>query len=156
MKKLMRKLKCDNYGRSCEQNYEIITENSKKLSKIFDKVNDEICGNCSRDKHREGNIKLPTGCCTPCFKENGFFRIPLFLATYQNLEKIKKEFNFDKDHYGFFNNDTKRCNLPRELRSGTCLRYVCSEMKITESKRKEIDKMVHLIGLCKEDARLPY
>jgi hypothetical protein len=149
MKKLLKEL----FEADHSLHYRIIIDNSKILADIFDEKNKEICSTCPRIQTRD----LKYGCCSDCGHSNGYFR-NLYDNIVSNLflNKMKKKFNFDKKKFGFFNSEKMICSLPREIRSYTCLNYICGDMKLTGDQVDKVRISSKIIQLAKMDLNLPY
>jgi hypothetical protein len=138
--------------------FKIIIKHSKILEEIFDGINMRICSKCP--KTTQSN--KPTGCCVKCATNDGYYAFinafptnnPSF-CIHEVIIKIKKEFKFNKN-YGFFNNDIKKCKLPRHLRSNTCLSYTCDDMKLSKEQHSQAKESVLIIKLIKKELNFPY
>jgi hypothetical protein len=141
----------ENFGQNIHT--DIIIENIEKLSNIFKKANKEICPNCSYN-----SIKPPkdVGCCRWCGEMGGFFDKIEYHVTFLYFEKMRQEFSFDEKEFGFFNNSTKQCNLPREFRSHVCLAYVCEQMNFDRNQKYNIEKICEIIKMCKQKLLIPF
>lgn len=159
--------------------FNIISENTKILSDIFDEKNQKFCPDCFenfKDEHvgykyeiiegkrrRVQNPPIKTkirecGCCKSCKNSKGHYRYPtdgdaFYIHTRQ--QKIMKNFIFDADN-GFFNLEVKSCSIPREFRSSTCLSHTCSALKLTNEEYNQVHKSVKIIEAVKRTMQMPY
>jgi len=144
-----------------------------KLESIFAPFNKKYCAICDDLKNKEyieqANREYPhiienkkknlinRGCCTTCASANGWLSIEeacavkdkyFFLLTKQEFYILKSLFWYNND-YGFFNPDKLSCNIPRALRSTTCLTHGCYktlwEKDITPDIIKEIQNLIIII-----------
>jgi hypothetical protein len=116
------------YYKLCKFLHEIrIVQICKQLGSIFDPINKVVCSKCPQiTTNLTGLTGIEmNGCCTFCAEHNGYWRLK------HQIDYLKKRFTFDSK-YGFFNNTSKRCRLPRVNRSDTCLAMTCDAMKLKD------------------------
>lgn len=114
----------------------------KKLINVLDNLFKGICPTTECRGH----------CCRRCasggyglsgyFKvEYGFYYKPQLLPSevHRNMTALKKKYGYH-EYYGFLN-PKKGCRLPREVRSITCLEYMCS------GSQEELVKRLKLSGI---------
>jgi hypothetical protein len=159
--------------------FEIISDNIKILSDIFDERNQKICPECPQNFHYtnpkykykivDGKRKretLPvekekfseTGCCYGCKSNKGHYRFPDHntpMHVYDQCQNIFKQFYFN-EKTGFFNLDLKTCSIPRELRSDICLRHTCHTLNLTEEEKRQVQKSSTIILAIKKMNQLPW
>ncbi len=127
-----------------------------RVSEIFDKVNNTVCGDKSQGCQN---------CCVTCVSP-GYFdfwsiesdarypyeakinhivrwkKLPLIPEAKEQFDKLKREYNW---HYqkGFLGD--KGCNLPRSKRPIYCLRSLCHILKekISREDQDELETLLH-------------
>lgn len=100
---------------------------------LFEPFNKQYCSKCdAKFWISQYTIqKKDCGCCVGCGSKHGYD--PYFETVYV----CDKEF-------GYFDNITKKCILPRHIRSSTCLEYTCYEHYEIYFKR-DVMTLVHAI-----------
>lgn len=123
---------------------------AKRIEEIYKDFNNNICSSCKRPSCCKNEVTKSLGCCGNCSTDWGYFNIkkPIFNGkrifihnTYLNIEK-KDDINtyWIDDEFGFYNIKKHCCNLPRYLRSFTCLDHCCDN----DIKSKAHDDVVLL------------
>lgn len=97
------------------------------IERYFENWNREICAHCPRiygKTHYPGRSKMvkEAGCCANCSYDG--YKVGFFDAYERDLFKDVMEISNKRT--GFFDLKNHRCNLPRHIRSYTCLLYSCS------------------------------
>jgi hypothetical protein len=80
-------------------------------AKICEPIIDVICSKC--EDH----------CCNECAEKNGWFT-----NSFDRVNMYKLEFGFDPK-YGFLDNETKACKIPRNYRSVRCQGWICGKVR---------------------------
>lgn len=119
--------------------YEKLTQD---LIILFKKFNKKYCPKCSNEDWVNSRLytqdgvgkQNDRGCCVHCFGNKGYFRS--YNYDNHNVTHVKK---FFKRKDGFFDPKKMSCSLPRQLRSSTCLRYVCYQKKDVSIRDKAAD-----------------
>jgi hypothetical protein len=95
-------------------------EAANALEEIFHPINITACAKCrTRFNDDDDEPDLPQrGCCGGCSSAGGY--IYRDFTSKEDYLKIKEHF-WINDSYGFFDPEKLRCNIPRMLRSYTCL-----------------------------------
>jgi hypothetical protein len=109
-----------------------------RLEELFRDTVPEVCSkvddcywNRATDLHR---IKRPRhGCCSDCGKTRGYFSFSVCrdsdtVQSNAQHRALQEMFGFSEEN-GYFDPDKKECKLPRQLRSITCLAFVCQRLQ---------------------------
>jgi hypothetical protein len=108
-----------------------------KLEELYHEMNTTRCTHCTNKygpKVLHGvktEDTIQRGCCGGCASHMGY------LTDSPIYSKIVKLYWWDRV-YGFFNPVELRCNIPRLLRSDTCLGYLCYPNEIPLSVREPL------------------
>lgn len=104
------------------------------LEAAFTPINTSHCCDCKtrhwqrRQQYRRSSELerlMNRGCCAGC--SNGFYAKYNDNTPSYDVPKYIQQF-YVSETYGFFNPNIPGCNIPRHLRSKTCLSYVCEEV----------------------------
>lgn len=106
-----------------------------RIRNLFIKINKTKCSNCKSrywngsDNTLKNGYPNDRGCCIYCAGAKGYFSSEEMFI----FDKVKEKY-YDNEN-GFFDPLKMKCSLPRQLRSDTCLAYVCNDYDLwTEAK----------------------
>lgn len=135
-----------------------------ELEYIFAPHNIKQCSKCPSQWDQDLPMRFQEkmvnrGCCGNCALSHGYLNRDGYSrgrfydrVSEKAINEVLKNMFWWDDAYGFFNPIDCKCNLPRPLRSRTCLSYCCMMVRRTMSDKEQdkIDKLVNRISLFKD------
>lgn len=108
-----------------QKDMERLEKSANKIGEMFARYNEGICAICPEQGYLIDRGESHKGCCNYCGSSRGYYKKHT-LNIYNSMNLESYYINFED---GYFNSATQRCNLPRHLRSETCLSYFCVHIK---------------------------